>query len=53
MSTGYAVLMDIEGKTVSFQDAPRGMKTPKMERMRRVGARTSWIIQEEIIPSIY
>ena len=52
MSSGYAVLMDIDGKKISFDNAPRGMKTPKMKNMKRVSARKSWIIQAEIIQSI-
>ena len=46
MSTGYAILMDIEGNKIDFSNAPKGMKTPKMINMTRVGARMSWLIQE-------
>jgi hypothetical protein len=53
MSTGYAVLMDINGNKISFSNAPRGMKTPKLSNMKRIGSRKSWIIQAEIIPNIY
>jgi len=45
MSTGYAILMDIEGNKVSFTEAPKGMKTPKLKNCKRIGARKSWITQ--------
>ena len=47
MSTGYAVLMNIDGDKIDFSDAPRGMKTPKMSKMQRISARKSWIICEQ------
>ena len=47
MSTGYAVLMDIDGDKIDFSNAPRGMKTPKMSNMQRISARKSWIICEQ------
>ena len=53
MSTGYAVLMDINGNKINFTNAPRGMKTPKLSNMKRIGSRKSWIIQAEIIPNVY
>lgn len=49
MSTGYAILMDIQGNKTEFKDAPKGMKTPKLANCKRVGARKSWIIQEQPI----
>ncbi len=52
MSTGYAILMDIEGNKIDFSDAPKGMKTPKMANMTRISGRKSWIIQAKTIPSI-
>ncbi len=52
MSTGYAILMDIEGNKIDFSDAPKGMKTPKMANMTRVSGRKSWIIQAKTIPNI-
>ena len=52
MSSGYAVLMDINGNTISFADAPKGKKTAKLENLVRVSGRKSWIIQEKIIVSI-
>lgn len=47
MSTGYAVLMDIEGNKVDFSDAPKGMKTPKLSNMARINARKSCIVQSK------
>ena len=47
MSSGYAVLMDIYGEKAEFKDAPRGMKTPKLANIQRVGARKSWMIQSQ------
>lgn len=44
MSTGYAVLMDLDGRKVDFSRMPKGYKTPKMANMERVQARDSWII---------
>lgn len=52
ISTGYAILMDIEGNKIDFSDAPKGMKTPKMANMTRIIGRKSWIIQAKTIPSI-
>lgn len=49
MSTGYAILMSIQGNKVEFKDAPKGMKTPKLVNCKRIGARKSWIIQEQPI----
>ena len=43
MSTGYAVLMDIDGQTQRFTNP----KTPKMSNMKRLGARKSWIMIEQ------
>ena len=44
MSSGYAVLMDISGKTVKFDNAPKGFKTPKFLNMKRVSARSTCLI---------
>ena len=45
MSTGYAVLMDINGKKADFSHLPRGFKTPKLSNCKRITARTSQMIQ--------
>ena len=44
MSSGYAVLMDIDGNKADFSAMPRGSKTPRLSRMRRITARSSWMI---------
>lgn len=49
MSTGYAVLMDIYSQKADFSHAPKGWKTPKLSNLKRVSARTSWIISERAI----
>ena len=52
MSSGFAILMDINGNKIEFKDTPKGMKTPKMKNMKRIGSRKSWIIQLKIIQNI-
>ena len=49
MSTGYAILMDIEGKKIDFTSMPKGYKTPKLSNCKRIVARTSQIIQTVVI----
>lgn len=49
MSSGYAVLMDMDGKKADFSNAPKGMKTPKLSKMKRLSARKTWIVQEKLI----
>lgn len=44
MSSGYAFLMDLTGNTVALKPMP------KFEKMRRVGARKSWLIMPRTIP---
>ena len=46
MSTGYAILMDIWGNKVSFPNAPKGFKTPKLLNCTRISARKSWLLEE-------
>lgn len=46
MSTGYAVLMDIEGNKVSLKPIP------KFSKMKRIGSRKSWIISLKTIQNI-
>lgn len=38
MSTGYAILMDIDGNAVKLKPMP------KFEKMRRISARKTWMI---------
>lgn len=44
MSSGYALLMNIEGQRITFNDAPKGFKTPKTSNLKRLEARKSWIV---------
>ncbi len=44
MSSGYAILMDMEGNKIDFSSMPRGFKTPKMSNLKRLVARSSWMI---------
>lgn len=43
MSTGYAILMMIDGKKVDLKPIP------KFEKMKRVSARSSWITCQRIM----
>jgi RRXRR protein/HNH endonuclease len=47
MSTGYAILMDMDGKKVDLKPIP------KFEQMRRVSARASWNMSQKPIPSFF
>ena len=47
MSSGFCILMDIEGNKISFENAPKGMKTPKLSNCIRIEARKSWIVTEK------
>jgi hypothetical protein len=44
-SSGYVILMDINGKKIDFNDALKGNKIPKMSNLKRISSRKSWIIQ--------
>lgn len=44
MSTGYAILMDINGKKIDFSTMPKGYKTHKMANLKRLEARSSWMV---------
>lgn len=44
MSTGYAILMDIDGNKVDFSVMPKGYKTPKLENLHRLQARSTWMV---------
>jgi hypothetical protein len=52
MSTGFAILMDLEGIKIDFSNAPKGMKTPKMNNMKRIGSRKPWIMSQKTIVNI-
>ena len=45
MSTGYAILMDLAGNKVALKPIP------KFEKMKRVSARSSWMMTQRTIPS--
>lgn len=49
MSTGYVVLMDINGTKADFSSMPKGFKTPKMANLKRLEARSSWMITTEAV----
>ena len=44
MSTGYAILMDIHGNKVALKPIP------KLEKIRRVSARSSWMLIQQPMP---
>ena len=44
MSTGYAILMDIDGNKIDFSDMPKGFKTVKLKNCKRISARKSQLI---------
>ena len=44
MSSGYAVLMDIDGNKVDFSNLPKGYKTPKLCLCKRRSARRSQLL---------
>lgn len=46
MATGYAILMGINGTKAQLKPIP------KFDKMKRLSARTSWLIQQETIPNI-
>lgn len=47
MSSGFCILMNIEGNKISFENVPKGMKTPKLSNCIRIEARKSWIVTEK------
>ena len=46
MSTGFAILMDIFGNKINLKPIP------KFTKMKRIGARKSWIIYQKTIQNI-
>jgi hypothetical protein len=44
MTTGYAILMDIEGNKIDFSYLPKGNKTPKLCNCKRISARSSVLV---------
>ncbi len=45
MSTGYAILMDSSGTSIAFKPIP------KFNKMKRVSARSSWILHQKVMLS--
>jgi len=46
MTTGYAILMDISGNKLALK------LIPKCDKMKRVSARSSWMMVQKTIPSL-
>ena len=49
MSSGYAVLMNFDGVKADFSAMPKGCKTPKLANLKRIRARSSWMITTEVV----
>ena len=49
MSTGYAILMDIDGNKIDFSAVPRGYKTPKLSKCKRITARSTQMVCMTVI----
>ena len=49
MSSGYVILMDIEGNKVDFSSMPKGWKTPKLSNCKRISARKTWMVDECVV----
>lgn len=43
MSSGYAVLMDLDGNKADFSQMPKGFRTPKLSNLTRLEARPTWM----------
>lgn len=48
MSSGYGILMDIDGKKIDFSHLKKG-KTPKLHNLERISARTTQMIDRKVI----
>lgn len=51
MSTGYAILMDIDGNKADFSYKP--IKTPKLNLCKRISARKTLMVKETFIPNLW
>lgn len=49
MSTGYAILMDIDGNKIDFSTMPKGYKTPKLSNCQRVTSRKTVLCMQEVV----
>ena len=52
MSSGFAILADIDLNKIDFSFLGKGRKTPKLKNLERVGSRKSWIVDQKIIQNI-
>ena len=46
LSTGYAILMDIEGNKIDFSYMPKGYKTPKLSNCKRITSRKTTLVTQ-------
>jgi len=46
MSTGYAILMDIDGKKIDFSSMPKGYKIPKLSNCKRISSRSTTLCMQ-------
>ena len=51
-STGFAVLADINLNAIDFSFLGKGRKTPKLQNLKRISSRKSWITDQKIIQNI-
>ena len=52
MSIGFVILADIDLNKIDFSFLGKGRKTPKLQNLKRVSARKSWIVDQKIIQNI-
>ena len=52
MSNGFAILADIDLNKIDFSFLGKGRKTPKLQNLKRISSRKSWIIDQKIIQNI-
>ena len=52
MSKGFAALADINLNIIDFSFLGRGRKTPKLQNLKRISSRKSWITDQKIIQNI-
>ena len=48
-SSGFALLADINLNSIDFSFLGRGRKTPKLQNLKRISSRKSWITDQKII----
>lgn len=48
MSSGYAILMSIDGNKIDFSSMPKGFKTPKLSNLTRLSARNTILVSAAI-----